>query len=115
MVYNIKAYFPELQVIWAMEPSEKAQKTMMAIDTAPLDLAMQKFGRLPQLEKLHDKWLGRRENSVLFKSMVCAVHSHGRDTNSTNLAHPTKPHKANGKQPARFSALWPEVMDVAAD
>jgi hypothetical protein len=117
MVYNIKAYFPELQVAWAVEPSEKAQKELISIDTAPLDRAMQKCGRMPQLEKLHDKWLGKRENSVLFKSMVGAVQAHGRTANSTNPKNPTKPHNvaANGKQPARFSALWPEVMDVVAD
>jgi hypothetical protein len=116
MVYNIMAYFPELQVIWVAELSEKSQKEMMSVNTAPLDRAMQKCGRMPQLDKLHDKWLGKRENSALFKSMVNAVQTHGRTANSTNLKNPTKPYNAaNGKQPARFSALWQEVMDIVAD
>jgi hypothetical protein len=100
MVYNIKSYFPELQVVWGAELSEKAQKKMMSVDTAPLDRISYKCGRMDQLEKLQDKWLSRRENSILFKSMVGAVRSH------------SVPVKDNGKSPARFSALWPEVIDV---
>ena len=112
MVYNIMAYFPELQVVWAAELSEKAQKEMMLVDTAPLDQISHKFGRLDKLVQLQDKWLGRRENSIMFKSMVGAIRGHSL---------PTKPSKAvdtdvgKGKSPARFSALWPEVMDVVAD
>lgn len=116
MVFNIKAYFPELQVVWAVEPTEKAQKKMMSIDIAPIDRAMHKCGQIAQLEKLHDKWMGKRENSVLFKSMVGAIHAHGNTVNSTNPIRPTKPHNTvNGKQPSRFSALWPAVMDIVAD
>ena len=114
MVYNIMAYFPELQVIWGAELSEKSQKEMMSVDTAPLDRISRKFGKMEQLEKLQDKWLARRENSIMFKSMVGAIRGH---------SVPTKPSKAaadvtdagKGKAPARFSALWPEVMDVVAD
>ena len=108
------AYFPELQVIWGAELSEKSQKEMMSVDTAPLDRISRKFGKMEQLEKLQDKWLARRENSIMFKSMVGAIRGH---------SVPTKPSKAaadvtdagKGKAPARFSALWPEVMDVVAD
>lgn len=114
MVYNIMAYFPELQVVWGAELSDKAQKEMMSVDTAPLDRMSHKFARLDKLVQLQDKWLGRRENSIMFKSMVGAVRSHSL---------PTKPSKAaadvsdvgKGKSLARFSALCPEVIDVVAD
>jgi hypothetical protein len=98
MVYNIKAYFPELQVIWAVELTEKAKKQIMSVGTAPLDRMSHKFARMDQLEKLQAKWLARRENSILFKSMVGAIRSHSVSV--------------KGKEPARFSAIWPEVVDV---
>ena len=101
MVYNIMAYFPELQVVWGAELSEKAQKEMMSVDTAPLDRMSHKFARLDKLVQLQDKWLGRREKSIMFKSMVSAVRGHSVSV--------------KGKEPARFSALWPEIMDVLAD
>lgn len=108
MVYNIKAYFPELQVIWSVEPSARAQKKLIDVDTAPIDQVSYKFGHNEKLKLLHDKWLSRRQNSGLFKSLVCAVHSHSA---------PAKPRASSGKgkEPIRFSALWPEVTDVIAD
>ena len=101
MVYNIKSYFPELQVIWAVELTEKAKKQIMSVDTAPIDRMSHKFARLDKIVQLQDKWLERREKSIMFKSMVSAVREHSVSV--------------KGKEPARFSALWPEIMDVLAD
>jgi len=116
MVYNIMAYFPELQVVWAIEPSQSTQKTkMMAADIAPGDRVSHKFGRFEKLEKLQDKWLSRRQNSVLFKSMVGAVRGHSIPTKPNATVGCSDGASGKEKAPARFSALWPEVMDVVAD
>jgi hypothetical protein len=108
MVYNIKAYFPELQVIWSVEPSGVVQKKLMNLEAAPIDRVSHKFGRPEKLVELHEKWLSRRQNSVLFKSLVGAIRGH-----STPAKHGASSGKE--KESARFSALWPEVMDVVAD
>lgn len=109
MVYNIKAYFPELQVVWSTEHNAIIRKNLVDINTAPIDQVSHKFGRPEKLKQLQDKWLSRRQNSVLFKSLVGAVQGHS--------SAPAKPGASSGKgkEPTRFSALWPEVMDVLAD
>jgi hypothetical protein len=115
IVYNIMSYFPELQVIWSAEPSQSSQKKMMDIDVAPIDRVSHKFGRSEKLLELHDKWISRREKSGLFKSLVSSVRGHSTPAKPNVADKCSAAGSSKGKTPARFSALWPGIMDIVAD
>lgn len=116
MVYNVIPYFPELQVIWTNETSPNTSKLVGTITTASIDQLNHKSGKFDKLTQYNDKLLSRRANSILFKSLINTVRNHSTST-KTNYSHDNqnKTISSNSTPFTRFSALWPEVMDVVAD